>query len=48
MLYKLMLYLKNKKMASEQQRMTDFLSQAQSREHLEYLEREWFRQHRGL
>jgi hypothetical protein len=26
---------------SDHERMNDFLSQAQSREHLEYLEREW-------
>ncbi len=31
---------------SEYERMNDFLSQAQSREHLEYLEREWDKQSR--
>jgi hypothetical protein len=42
MLSKLVKALGNLKPMTEQERMTAFLSQAQSHQHLEQLERQWF------
>ena len=36
-------FFKNLKPKSYEERMNDYLGQATSREHFEYLEREWFK-----